>query len=134
MINDLIAGHVPMGLLGPTALIPHYRAGTLRLLAQSSEVRSASLPDVPTLQEAGFQGLVRETWYGAFVPAGTSPAIVARLNAAMDKAVTDPATRKSFFETATEGVGGSAETFARLVHADSEKYQRLAQLLRIKTE
>lgn len=58
-INDLLAGHVQIGLLGPTALIPHYRAGTLRLLAQSSETRSPSLPEVPTLQEAGWQ---RSCW------------------------------------------------------------------------
>jgi tripartite-type tricarboxylate transporter receptor subunit TctC len=65
-INDLIAGHVRVAFLGPTALMPHYKAGILRLLAQSSETRSPSLPEVPTLQEAGFKGLAIESWYGAF--------------------------------------------------------------------
>jgi tripartite-type tricarboxylate transporter receptor subunit TctC len=133
-INDLIAGHVLVGFLGPTALIPHYKAGTLRLLAQSSEKRSTSLPEIPTLQEAGFNGLVLETWYGAFVPAATPPAIIARLNAEMGKALADAATRKSMLETATEPVGGSADQFARLIRADSEKYERLAKELRIKVE
>ena len=59
-INDLIAGHVRVAFLGPTALMPHYKAGILRLLAQSSETRSPSLPEVPTLQEAGFKGLAIE--------------------------------------------------------------------------
>jgi tripartite-type tricarboxylate transporter receptor subunit TctC len=133
-INDLIAGHVLVGFLGPTALIPHYKAGTLRLLAQSSEKRSFSLPEVPTLQEAGFNGLVLETWYGAFVPAATPPAIIARLNGEMGKALADAATRKSMFETATEPVGGSADQFGRVVQADSNKYERLAKELKIKIE
>src|SRR5437879_13898765 len=76
-INDLIAGHVKLGSLGSTPLIPHYRAGTLRLLAQSTQARSPSLPDVPTYQEAGIKGLVLDQWIGVFVPAGTAANIVA---------------------------------------------------------
>jgi len=68
-INDLIAGHVKLGSLGSTPLIPHYKAGTLRLLAQSTQARSPSLPEVPTYQEAGIKGLVLEQWLGVFVPA-----------------------------------------------------------------
>ena len=131
-INDLIAGHVKIAFLGPTALIPHYNAGNLRLLAQSSETRSPSLPAVPTLQEAGFNGLVLDAWYAAFVPAGTPAAIVARLNAEMDKALADPATRASLLKTATEAVGGGAEQLARVVREDSEKYARLVKELGVK--
>jgi tripartite-type tricarboxylate transporter receptor subunit TctC len=132
-INDLIAGHVRVAFLGPTALIPHYKTGNLRLLAQSSEMRSPNLPEVPTLQEAGFKGLVLETWYAAFVPLGTPAAPIARLNAEMDKALADPASGKSLLQTATEPVGGSAERLARVARADSEKYARLARELNIKT-
>ena len=112
--------------------MPHYKAGALRLLAQSSETRSPSLPDVPTLQEAGFKGLALESWYGAFVPVGTPPAIVARLNAEMDKALADAAVRKSLLQTATEAVGGSAEQLARVAQQDTEKYARLVKELNIK--
>jgi tripartite-type tricarboxylate transporter receptor subunit TctC len=131
-INDLIAGHVRVAFLGPTALIPHYKAGKLRLLAQSAETRSPNLPEVPTLQEAGFKGLVLETWYAAFVPSGTPAPAIARLNAEMDKALADPATGKSLLQTATEPVGGSADQLARVARADSEKYARLARELNIK--
>jgi tripartite-type tricarboxylate transporter receptor subunit TctC len=131
-INDLIAGHVRVAFLGPTALIPHYKAGKLRLLAQSAETRSPNLPEVPTLQEAGFKGLVLETWYAAFVPLGTPAPAIARLNAEMDKVLADPATGKSLLQTATEPVGGSAEQLARVARADSEKYARLARELNIK--
>ena len=133
-INDLIAGHVLVGILGPTTLIPHSKTGTLRLLAQSSEVRSTSLPDVPTLQEEGFNGLVLEGWFGALVPVATPRGIVARLNIEMDKAMADAATRKSLLEAGTEPGGGGADQLAQLIRLDSEKYERLAKELRIKAE
>ena len=131
-INDLIAGHVKLGSLGSTPLIPHYRAGNLRLLAQTTAERSASLPDVPTYQEAGIKGLVLDQWLGAFVPAGTPPAIAARLNAEIGKALAEPAIRDNLVASAQEPIGGSADAFARLVRDDFEKYARLAKELNIK--
>src|SRR5947209_2544183 len=118
-VNDLIAGHVLIGFLGPTALLPHYKTGTLRFLAQSSRAHAQSLPELPTLEEAGFADMVLETWYGAFVPAGTPAAIIAWLNAAMERTMADPATRESLLQTATEPVGGSPEAFGRVVREDS---------------
>ncbi len=60
-INDFIAGHILIAVLGPVALIPHSKTGTLRILAQSSKARAQSLPDVPTLEEAGMKGMVLES-------------------------------------------------------------------------
>jgi tripartite-type tricarboxylate transporter receptor subunit TctC len=130
-INDLVAGHVMIGSLGSTPLIPHYKAGSLRLLAQTTAARSPSLPDVPTYQEAGIK-LALDQWLGAFVPAGTPPAIVARLNAEIGKALAEPAIRESFLQSAQEPVGGTAEQFSRLVRDDFQKYERLAKELNIK--
>src|SRR2546421_6352477 len=70
-MNDLVGGHVKIASLGSTPLIPHYKAGALRLLAQSTATRSPSLPEVPTYQEEGIKGLVLEQWIGVFLPAGT---------------------------------------------------------------
>jgi tripartite-type tricarboxylate transporter receptor subunit TctC len=131
-INDLIAAHVKIAFLGPTALKPHYDAGTLRLLAQSASKRTPILKDVPTLEEAGFKGLVLDAWYGAFVPKGTPPAIVARLNAAMNKALTDPKLLENFNKGVVEPVGGTPEELGRVARADSEKYERLVRELMIK--
>ena len=130
-INDLVAGHVMIGSLGSTPLIPHYKAGTLKLLAQSTAARSPSLPDVPTYEQAGIK-LTLDQWLGAFVPAGTPPAIVARLNSEMNKALAEAAIRDSFLQSAQEPVGGSAEQFLRLVREDFAKYERLAKDLNIK--
>ena len=132
-INDLVAGHVKIASLGSSPLIPHYKAGTLRLLAQSTAERSPSLPDVPTYQEAGIKGLVLDQWLGVFVPAGTPPAIGARLNAEINKALAEAAIRDSFLQSAQEPVGGSAEAFARLVRDDFERYARLVKELNIKS-
>ena len=131
-INDLLAGHVKLGSLGSTPLIPHYKAGTLRLLTQSTEKRSPSLPDVPTYQEAGIKGLVLDQWLGVFVPAGTPPAVAARLNAEINRALTDAAIRDSFLQSAQAPVGGSADTFAGLVRDEFAKYERLVKELNIK--
>jgi tripartite-type tricarboxylate transporter receptor subunit TctC len=131
-INDLVAGHIKVGSLGSTPLIPHYKAGTLLLLAQSTLARSPSLPEVPTYQEAGIQGLVLDQWLGVFVPAGTPPAIAVRLNIEINNALADAAVRESFLQSAQEPVGGPAAQFAQLVHVDYDKYARLVRELDIK--
>jgi tripartite-type tricarboxylate transporter receptor subunit TctC len=133
-LNDLIAGHVQIGALGSTPLIAHYRAGSLRLLAQTTQTRSPSLPDVPTFQEAGIKGLVLDQWMGVFVPIGTPPAITARLNAEIAKALTDPEVRENFLQSALEPVGGTAEQFAHLVREDFARYERLVKELDIKLD
>jgi tripartite-type tricarboxylate transporter receptor subunit TctC len=131
-INDLIAGHIKLGSLGTTPLVPHYKSGALKLLAQSMQTRSPTLPDVPTYQEAGMSGLVVDQWLGMFVPAGTPPAIAARLNAETGKALADEKVRKSFTDQAQEPAGGTAEQFSRLVREDFDKYGRLVKMLNVK--
>jgi tripartite-type tricarboxylate transporter receptor subunit TctC len=131
-INDLIAGHVKIASLGSSPLIPHYKAGTLRLLAQTTAERSPSLPDVPTYQQAGLKELVLDQWLGVFVPAGTPPAIAARLNALVNASLAEAAIRNSFLQSAQDPIGGTAEAFSRLVHEDTEKYGKLVKELDIK--
>jgi tripartite-type tricarboxylate transporter receptor subunit TctC len=131
-INDLIAGHIQIGSLGSSPLIPHYKAGTLRLLAQSTLARSPSLSDVPTYQEAGVKGLVLDQWLGVFVPAGTPAAIITRLNTEMNRALGEATIRESFLQSAQEPVGGSDEQFSRLIREDFDKYERLVNELNIR--
>lgn len=133
-INDLLGGHVKLGSLGSTPLIPHYKAGTLRLLAQTSKTRSPSLPDVPTYEEAGVKGLVLDQWLGVFAPARTPPDIASRLNGEINKAIADPAVRKSLLDSAQEPVGGTSDQFATLVREDYVTFGRLVKDLNIKAE
>jgi tripartite-type tricarboxylate transporter receptor subunit TctC len=133
-INDLLGGHVKLGSLGSTPLISHYKAGTLRLLAQTSKTRSPSLPDVPTYEEAGITGLVLDQWLGVFAPAKTPLDIAERLNGEINKAIADPTVRKNFLDSAQEPIGGTADQFATLVREDYTRYGRLVKELNIKAE
>jgi tripartite-type tricarboxylate transporter receptor subunit TctC len=134
MITDLVAGHVQLGSIGTTPLMPYYKDGTLKLLAQSTATRSPSLPDVPTFQEAGMSGLVIDQRNGVFVPTGTPTEIVARLNAEIGAALGDERVRKGFADQAQDPAGGTAEEYARVVREDSDKYARLLKDLNVKVE
>jgi tripartite-type tricarboxylate transporter receptor subunit TctC len=123
-----------LGSLGSTPLIPHYKAGTLRLLAQSTAARSPSLPDVPTFAEAGVAGLVLDQWLGVFAPPRTPTAITMRLNTEIGQALSDPTVRKGLLDSAQEPVGGSTEAFTRFVGAASVQFARLVKELNIKSE
>ena len=114
------------------SLMQHAQAGTVKLLAQTSSKRGPTLPDVPTLEEAGYKGLVLEAWYAAFVPPGTPQPLVAKLNEEMNKALKDPKLIDTFNKGAIEPVGGTSEDIAKLARADSEKYERLIRELNIK--
>lgn len=133
-ITDLVAGQIRIGSLGSSPVIPHYRAGKLRLLAQSTKARAPSLPEVPTYEEAGIKGLVLDQWLGVFVPAGTSREVVARLNAEIGKALADPAIMQRYAQAALEPIGGTSGDFAKLVREDYDKYARLVRDLRIKVD
>ena len=133
-ITDLIGGQIQVGSLGSSPLIPHYKAGKLKLLAQSTATRAASLPEVPTYEEAGYKGLVVEQWLAVFVPAGTPVEIVARLNAEIGKALADPGIRERYAQAALEPVGGTPGDLARLLRSDYDKYARLIRELDIRIE
>jgi len=133
-INDLLGGHVKLGSLGSTPLMPHYKAGTLRLLAQTTKVRSQSLPDVPTFEEEGIRGLVLDQWLGVFAPSRTPTSIVERLNSEIDKVLADPSVRKNFLDSALEPVGGTTDQFTEFVRADYAMFGRLVKELNIKAE
>ncbi|MFY9315600.1 MAG: tripartite tricarboxylate transporter substrate binding protein [Burkholderiales bacterium] len=133
-ITDLLGGQVPLGSLGNTPLLPHYRAGKLKILAQTTRARSASLPDVPTYTEAGLKDLVLEQWLGLFVLAGTPAEAVTRLNAEANRGLTDAAVRERYAQNGLEPVGGSVEQFARQYRDDYEKYARLIKDLAIKLD
>ena len=130
-VTDLLAGHVKSAFLGPTALINHHRAGSIKILAQTSSRRAPTLTEIPTLQESGFKEVVLESWYAAFAPPGTPPELVAQINAAIQNSLADPKTIDNFTKGSLEIVGGSPEKLGALANADSEKYARLVRELNI---
>jgi tripartite-type tricarboxylate transporter receptor subunit TctC len=130
-VTDLLAGSVKFGILGPAALAPHARAGTILMIAQTGEKRSASLPDVPTLVEAGYKDMVFESWFGLFAPAETPAVIIKAANNAVAKSLEDPTLRENFSNASLETVGGSPDQLGSLARSDSEKYARLVKELNI---
>ena len=118
-INDLIAAHVKIAFLGPTALMPHYKAGTIKLLAQSASKRAPTLQEVPTLEERGYKGLVLDAWYAAFVPKGT-PAGDRRQAQHGDEqgAEGSEAARRTSPPGAVEPIGGTPEEIGKLAQAE----------------
>nr|WP_246700422.1 tripartite tricarboxylate transporter substrate binding protein [Variibacter gotjawalensis] len=131
-VNDLVAGHVGSALLGPTALISHHKAGTIKIIGQSTATRAPTLPDIPTLQESGYKDLVLDVWYAAFAPPGTPPALVKELNAALEMSLKDPKLRENFEKGSLEPIGGPPEKLGELARADSIKYERLIRELNIR--
>lgn len=93
-ITDLVAGHIPMGILGAVPLTPHIQAGRVRPLAVAAKARLVAFPDVPTLAEAGVRNVGLSAWTGLVGPKGLPPAITARLVAEVGAALQDPTTRE----------------------------------------
>jgi tripartite-type tricarboxylate transporter receptor subunit TctC len=90
-IVDVVAGQVKIGMLGMAPSLPHIKAGKLKALAVTGRDRAASLPDVPTVAEQGFPGFEVAQWQGLVAPAGTPPAVVARLHAELVRIMRMPA-------------------------------------------
>jgi tripartite-type tricarboxylate transporter receptor subunit TctC len=106
--------------------VPHIRGGKLRAFAVSSSKRAPSLPDVPTMQEAGFAGFDMSQWQGVLAPAGTPRPIVERLNGAMVKAMHAPdVVERIAVQGGNDIVTGTPEEFGALIRADLARYGKL---------
>ena len=133
-VTDLVAGSVKFGILGPAALLPHVRTGVIMIIAQTGAKRSAALPNVPTLVEAGYKDMVMDSWFGLFAPAGTPAETITTVNAAMAKALDDQVLRENFTNATLETIGGPPEQLGRLARSDSDKYARLVKELNISAD
>lgn len=89
MVQDLLAGQVPIGFASMTDLIEHHRAGKLRILASSGQTRSRNAPEIPTFKELGFSGIDQNPWIAFFGPRGLSPAFVENFDALIKTALAD---------------------------------------------
>ncbi len=115
---DLISGRVDAMIMGLPELLSLVRGGKLRALGVTSNVRAPSLPDVPTIAEAGVPGYQFLGWLSLFVPKGTPDEIIKKLNAGLNKALASPALRKRFSELSIQPVGGPSALAGRLLDDD----------------
>jgi tripartite-type tricarboxylate transporter receptor subunit TctC len=114
--------------------LPFVKSGKLRALAVSSAARLAVLPDVPTFAEAGFPGVEDYTWIAVFLPAGTPPAIVQRLNEACNQALQSADLRERLVTLAFEPVGGTSQQFSAYVKTEIAKWGKVVRAGNIKAE
>jgi tripartite-type tricarboxylate transporter receptor subunit TctC len=133
-ITDVIAGQVDCTFTGAPTLIPHVRSGRLRALAVSSPQRIPQLPDVPTVAESGYPGFDADQWYGVVAPAGTPAAVVARLNAEINKILKLPAVTQQF---ATEGAMPTPSTpqaFGDLIKREIPRWAEVVKAGNVKAD
>lgn len=119
VITDVLAGRMDMMFVGTQVALPLVQAGKVRVLALTGAKRWKGMPDVPTMQEAGFKGYNLINWFGLWLPAGASRALVAHLHAVMVKALADPDVLRQFDVQGLEAVGSKPDDFARFVAKES---------------
>jgi tripartite-type tricarboxylate transporter receptor subunit TctC len=128
-----MTGETQMTLLSVATTLPQLKAGKLRAVAMLGTERSKVLPDVPTFAELGFKGL-STPWLGIFVPAGTPPAAIKRLNAEFLKAIQDPQVRERMDAQAFEPVGSSPEAFGKFLDEELAANGKLIREIGIKPD
>lgn len=124
-LQDTLGGQVDMSFPTLAAALPHVRAGRLRALAITDKQRSKLLPDVPTMDEAGVKGFYFVQWLALLAPAGTPPAIVARLNQALNAALQNPGLREKFDAQAMEPFVTTPQEAGRFIAAEADRYARV---------
>jgi tripartite-type tricarboxylate transporter receptor subunit TctC len=121
-INDVAGGQVQAVFEGQVALLPHLQSGRIRALAITGAKRNPSLPDVPTVAEAGLPQYDANFWSGLVAPAGTPNDTIGKLNAVLVKALQAPDVRETLSRQGLEAAGNSRQEFAAYIAAELEKW------------
>lgn len=124
-VSDLLGGQVNYMFDSITSARPHIQSGKLRALGVTTAKRSSTLPDVPTLAEAGVPGYEVSPWFAVFMPASTPKAIVGKLNKALLDAMKDPEVTKRFDTIGAEPVGSTPDELAKHLALESERWTKL---------
>ena len=126
--TDVLGGQVQMMFDAVTTMSEHARAGTVRALATTGKVRSTTLPNVPTMNEAGVPGYEAVLWLGVMAPKGTPPAIVAKLNAEITKIVNRADVKAEWAKQGAVPMTMTPEEFARYTADDITKWERIVKI------
>jgi len=124
-LTTLIAGDVDMTFANIPVILPHVRAGRLRALAVAGDKRSELMPGVPTMKEAGVDGVEVTIWYGVLAPAATPRDIVDTLAAAVIKAARSPDIRSRLLEQGAEPIGNTPEEFAKQLREEVARWTKV---------
>lgn len=126
-IQDVMGGQIPMSFETALVALPQIKAGKVRALAVTSAKRSAVLPEVPTMQEAGIANFDVASWQALYAPAGTPPAIVNKLNAELAKIVAQPDTKTRIDGLGLEYTANTPEQFGAFQRNEQAKWARIVK-------
>ncbi|MSQ20022.1 MAG: tripartite tricarboxylate transporter substrate binding protein [Betaproteobacteria bacterium] len=126
-MTDLLAGRVHATFSPPSTALPHLKAGTLRGIASTGARRASAAADLPTMIEAGLPDYAGEVWMGLFAPAATPRAVIERINREVVQILAMPELRAQFAAQAIDPLGGSPESFADYVKAETAKWAQVVR-------
>ena len=133
-LADVIRGHVDSMFVAASAALPQVKSGKIRALAVASPRRTASLPDLPTFAEAGYSGVEVESRYGILGPGALPRELVARLNAAIGRALTSPDVRERYAQQGLEATPGGATEYQTWLREDIAKWRRVVASAKIRAD
>ncbi len=133
-VTDLLAGRIDGVVDNPPTVLQHIEGGRLRALAVAAKTRMPQLPNLPTAAEAGVANYEASSWFGIVAPAGTPPAIVARLHKEIVAALRTPVMRERFAKSGARPVGNSPDEFAAQIRTERVKWGEIIRAAKIKAE
>jgi tripartite-type tricarboxylate transporter receptor subunit TctC len=134
-IVDVVAGQVKIGVLGMAPSLPHIKAGKLKALAVTGRDRAPALPEVPTVAESGFPGFEVAQWQGLVAPAGTPPAVIARLHAELLRIMRTPAIVEKLASIGMDNsTSATPEEFTQWVQKETSRWPALFKAAGIQPE
>jgi tripartite-type tricarboxylate transporter receptor subunit TctC len=130
---DLVAGHVQTGFVNILEAMPQMRSGRLRGLAVTSAARWPAIPEIPTVAESGVAGYAVIQWSGVLAPAGTPPAIVAKLNAEILRILNRANMRERLIESGAEPGSGTPDEFGAFIKAEIAKWSAVVRSTQLRS-
>ena len=137
IVQDMLAGHIDLGCMEGSNVVPHLRSGKIRVHAVLTKTRWSAAPDAPTIEETGVPGLQMTFWHGLWAPKGTPGDVVAKLNAAVVSALADPTVRARLADLGQEVAPREQQTPGALAahhKAEIEKWSPIINATGIKTQ
>jgi tripartite-type tricarboxylate transporter receptor subunit TctC len=135
LITDLVGGQIPLGLIGLPPTIGHIKAGKLKAFAVTARKRSPSLPDVPTVEEAGLAGYETVQWFGPAAPAGTPRPVIDRLFEEFVKALRNPTVMERLTGAGLEvAPSASPDAFGEFIRAEAARWPAIVKAAGVKPE